>query len=209
MSRELMRTIVKRSIDISLSSLVLLLLGPLLALAAAAVWIESGSPVLFRQERVGKNFVTFRILKFRTMRVRSAGSSVTIRGDIRITRVGRILRSTKLDELPQFWNVLKGQMSVVGPRPEVPEYVQLFKERYESILTVCPGITDLASIHYRHEEEILAKSGNPLREYRERILPTKLDLADKYLRERTVLRDLEIIARTAVVTFWSTTSTRK
>jgi len=190
----------KRSVDILLSALIVLLLSPVFAAVALAVWLESGSPVMFRQVRIGRGFCRFGILKFRTMRVDAVGPLVTVGGDRRITRVGRILRLTKLDELPQLWNVLLGEMSMVGPRPEVPEYVELFRDRYRTILAVRPGITDLASIYYRNEEAILAQSRDPLHEYSNRILPIKLELADRYIRERSFLRDVAIIARTVIVT---------
>lgn len=188
--------LLKRCMDIALSSLVLLLLSPILIAVALALWLDFGSPVLFRQERVGLRFRRFNILKFRTMRVAS-GPSVTVAGDDRITRVGKFLRRTKLDELPQFWNVLRGDMSLVGPRPEVPEYVELFRERYVIVLTVRPGITDLASIHFRNEEEILSRSSEPLKVYAERILPAKLDLAEEYIRTRTGFGDISILLHTA------------
>jgi lipopolysaccharide/colanic/teichoic acid biosynthesis glycosyltransferase len=116
-----------------------------------------------------------------------------------VTRVGRILRKTKIDELPQLWNVLLGDMSLVGPRPEIPEYVEQFKARYERILAIRPGITDLASIRFRNEEQLLAVSPEPLREYVERILPLKLDLADEYLQTASLSRDLSILFQTVVV----------
>jgi lipopolysaccharide/colanic/teichoic acid biosynthesis glycosyltransferase len=194
--------LLKRCVDIVLSALILLLMSPVLLGATLAVWLDSGSPVLFRQERVGLGFRRFYILKFRTMRHQSVGPSVTVDGDSRILRVGRFLRLSKIDELPQFWNVLRGEMSVVGPRPEVPEYVEMYNERFRRILAVRPGITDLASICFRDEESILAQSENPLSEYKERILPIKLDLADKYIQEQSILIDLTIILRTAVVTLW-------
>jgi lipopolysaccharide/colanic/teichoic acid biosynthesis glycosyltransferase len=189
--------LVKRCVDIALSSLVLLLLSPILIVVALAVWLGSGSPILFRQQRVGLRFRRFHILKFRTMRV-GDGRPVTVAGDDRITRVGRLLRATKLDELPQFWNVLRGDMSLVGPRPEVPEYVELFRERYRTVLTVRPGITDLASIHFRNEEEVLSRSADPLREYAGRVLPAKLDLAEEYASTHTVFGDICILFRTAI-----------
>jgi len=176
------------------------LTSPILAGATLAIWLDSGLPILFRQERVGLKFTRFRILKFRSMRVQSAGPLVTVGGDTRITRVGKVLRLTKIDELPQLWNVLLGEMSMVGPRPEVPEYVELFKERYRNILNIRPGVTDFASIYFRNEEEILARSPDPLNDYRSRVLSIKLDLAEKYLREQSLLCDLGIIVRTAVVT---------
>ena len=188
--------LLKRCIDVALSALVLLLLSPIVIAVALVLWLTSGSPVLFRQERVGLRFRRFNILKFRTMRIAS-GPSVTVAGDDRITPVGKFLRRTKLDELPQFWNVLRGNMSLVGPRPEVPEYVELFRERYGIVLTVRPGITDLASIHFRNEEEILSRSSEPFREYADRILPVKLDLAEEYIRTRTVVGDISILFHTA------------
>lgn len=189
--------LLKRCIDIALSALVLSMLSPLLAAIALAVWLDSGSPVVFRQYRVGLNFRRFHMFKFRTMRAAS-GPSVTVAGDKRITRVGTFLRLTKLDELPQLWNVLCGDMSLVGPRPEVPEYVELFKERYRKILTVRPGITDLASIRFRDEEQTLSRSAKPLTEYTERILPAKLDLADKYINSRTAVGDFSILFQTVI-----------
>jgi lipopolysaccharide/colanic/teichoic acid biosynthesis glycosyltransferase len=188
----------KRSMDVALSSLVLVMLSPILAAVALAVWLDSGRPILFDQERVGLAFQRFRILKFRTMRVQNEGPAVTVAGDRRITRVGKLLRAAKLDELPQLWNVLRGDISLVGPRPEVPEYVEMFKDRYCRVLTVRPGITDLASIRFRNEEAILSQSREPLREYAECILPAKLDLADEYIRTRSVVGDLSILLRTAI-----------
>jgi len=131
------------------------------------------------------------------MRTGVSGPSITIAGDRRITRLGGMLRAAKLDELPQLWNVLRGDMSLVGPRPEIPEYVEQFKARYERILAIRPGITDLASIRFRNEEEILAASPEPLREYVERVLPLKLDLADEYLQTASLFGDLSILLQTA------------
>jgi lipopolysaccharide/colanic/teichoic acid biosynthesis glycosyltransferase len=188
--------LMKRGADVVLSLLVLLLLSPILAIVAMAVWLESGGPVLFRQKRVGLGFMPFEIVKFRTMRP-VGGPLITVAGDIRVTRVGKFLRETKLDEVPQFWSVLRGHMIIVGPRPEVPKYVELFIERYRKVLTVRPGITDLASIRFRHEEDILYGSTDPLKEYAERILPAKLDLAEEYVSTRTCLGDISIMFRTA------------
>jgi len=199
----------KRCMDVIISLAVLAVTSPLWVVIASAVWLESGRPILFRQQRVGKGFSLFELLKFRTMRVATTGPSVTVAGDNRISRVGRFLRLTKADELPQFWNVLWGEMSVVGPRPEVPEYVEFYKERYRSILAVRPGITDLASIYFRSEEAVLAQSQDPLREYRERVLPAKLDLADKYIQEQSVFGDFVIILRTAMVTLWAGASSKR
>jgi len=153
-------------------------------------------PVLFRHRRVGLGFRQFEILKFRTMRIQASGPAVTVAGDSRITRVGKFLRATKLDELPQFWNVLIGDMSLVGPRPEVEEYVYLFRDRYRNILKIRPGITDIASIRYRNEESLLAKGADPLREYTQSILPMKLDLAEEYIRTRSLRLDCLILLKT-------------
>jgi lipopolysaccharide/colanic/teichoic acid biosynthesis glycosyltransferase len=189
----------KRLFDILMSAFVLVVLSPLLLLLSVAIIIDSGFPVFFSQVRVGRGFRKFRLRKFRTMRTGLSGSLITVAGDSRITRLGRLLRNAKLDEVPQFWNVLCGEMSVVGPRPEVPEYVALFQERYQRILAVRPGITDLASIHFRNEEAVLAMSRDPLCDYRERVLPMKLDLADRYLQTRSFCGDFAIIARTALI----------
>jgi lipopolysaccharide/colanic/teichoic acid biosynthesis glycosyltransferase len=187
---------VKRALDLVVSGVAIVLLAPVIAAIAAAVLLDSGSPVFYGQERVGLDFRRFRIWKFRSMRPSNSGSKITVRGDSRITRIGRVLRATKLDELPQLWNVFVGQMSLVGPRPEVPEYVEMYRNRYEAILTVRPGITDLASIQFRDEEVILAASADPIEYYTSQILPAKLDLADAYLRKRSLLLDMSIILRT-------------
>lgn len=189
----------KRLFDVFVSAVVLVAVSPLLLVVSVAIVADSGFPVFFSQERVGRGFRRFRLRKFRTMRTGTPGSSITVAGDSRITGIGRTLRKSKLDEIPQFWNVLRGEMSVVGPRPEVQEYVGLYRERYRKVLSVRPGITDLASIHFRNEEAILAASEDPLREYRERVLPMKLDLADRYLETQSFYRDFAIIARTAKV----------
>jgi lipopolysaccharide/colanic/teichoic acid biosynthesis glycosyltransferase len=136
------------------------------------------------------------------MRPDGVGPSITVSGDKRVTRVGRYLRASKLDEFPQLWNVLIGEMSLVGPRPEVPEYVELFRLRYEHILSVRPGITDLASIRFRGEERILAASQDPLQEYVKAILPQKLTLAEEYIRRRSVWLDLWILLKTVSIVFW-------
>ena len=152
----------KRVFDIVVSAAALTLLWPVLLVVAAAVWLDSGSPILFAQQRVGRGFRCFTVWKFRSMRS-ARGSLITASGDSRITRVGRVLRQTKLDELPQLWNVLRGNMSLVGPRPEVPQYVELFRSRYQHILSVRPGITDPAALAFIDEERLLARSPDPAR----------------------------------------------
>lgn len=189
---------VKRAFDILFALVLLLLLLPMLLLFALAVAITSPGGALFRQKRVGRGGMPFRLLKFRTMRPGSeAKGQLTIGGrDPRITGVGYFLRKTKLDELPQLWNVLKGDMSVVGPRPEVPKYVALYSAEQREVLSVRPGITGMASIHYIDENELLARSSDPQRAYVEEVMPAKLALDLKYVRERSFLLDLRIIFAT-------------
>lgn len=191
---------IKRFLDLVLSAIILMVLSPLILAIALAVWADSGLPIFYRQKRVGRRFCSFTILKFRTMRVNSSGLLVTVRGDKRVSKVGAVLRATKLDEVPQFWNVLRGDMSLVGPRPEVEDFVMLYEERFRSVLSIRPGITDLASIYFRNEEEVLARSEDPLGTYRERILPMKLTFAERYVQDHSIFGDLAIIARTAIVT---------
>jgi lipopolysaccharide/colanic/teichoic acid biosynthesis glycosyltransferase/glycosyltransferase involved in cell wall biosynthesis len=190
--------IVKRTLDLCGSLLGLIVLAPLFALVAALIKIDSSGPVFFRQERIGKNFRPFMIYKLRTM-VRDAprrGGTVTTTQDPRITKLGAILRDTKLDELPQLINVLKGEMSLVGPRPEVQEYVQMFKTQYATVLSIRPGMTDLASLKYRHEAEILSWAADPEEEYVRHILPDKLRLAEEYVRRSCLGLDLALIFKT-------------
>ena len=189
--------LLKRLFDIAASGIGLLLLAPLLL--GIAVWIkrDSPGPVFFRQERVGLHGRTFRIHKFRTMRVANAGVLITSADDDRITPVGAFLRRTKLDELPQLLNVFLGDMSLVGPRPEVPRYVALYPADVRAeVLSVRPGITDLASVQYRSESTLLAQSADPERTYVDTILPAKLALCRQYVRERSLGLDLKIIGMT-------------
>ncbi|MBS0508182.1 MAG: sugar transferase [Proteobacteria bacterium] len=189
----------KRLFDILFAALALLLLCPLLLAAALWVRLDSPGPVLFRQRRVGRGGRPFDIYKFRTMvtGAEAAGPQITVGADARITRAGAWLRHTKVDELPQFLNVLLGDMSVVGPRPEVPRYVALYPpELCALVLSVRPGITDLASIAYRDESSLLARSSDPERAYVEQILPAKLAYAEQYVATRTLWLDLRIIGWT-------------
>lgn len=188
----------KRAFDLFWSLIGLVFCWPLFLIAAVAIKLDSTGPVIFKQERIGRGFRPFFIYKFRTM-VNDAplkGGALTASGDPRVTRVGRMLRQTKLDELPQLINVLKGDMSLVGPRPEVRKYVEVFRERYKVILTVRPGITDLASLKYRDESAILAAAENPEAEYLKRILPDKLRLAEDYVRQASIGLDLRLIVQT-------------
>ena len=195
----------KRSIDVVVAIGGLVVLLPVLGIVAFSVLISSGHPVLFQQLRVGKGGGLFSLVKFRTMSIlrgseRGAFDAGSTR---RVTRVGGVLRKTKLDELPQLWNVLRGEMSLVGPRPEVQRWVEVYPERWARVLTMRPGITDPASILYRNEEEILASSSDPEKTYREEILPRKLDCYEAYVREHTFWGDLRIILKTIKVGVWN------
>jgi len=188
----------KRLLDMTVAAVGLVVLSPLLAAVAALVRLTSPGPVFFRQERMGRAFRPFRIYKFRTM-VQDAprkGSLVTFGADPRITCLGRFLRATKIDELPQLINVFVGDMSLVGPRPEVRKYVEMFRADYEEILRVRPGITDPASIKYRNEAEILGRAENPERVYVEQVLPEKIRLAKEYSHNCSLWLDILIILKT-------------
>jgi lipopolysaccharide/colanic/teichoic acid biosynthesis glycosyltransferase len=190
---------VKRTLDIAMAVLALLLLAPLLLLAAAAIKLDSPGPVFYRQQRVGRGGRLFRIHKFRTMRHNpaDAGPQITVGADPRVTRTGALLRQTKLDELAQLIDVLQGSMSIVGPRPEVPRYVALYPPHLrEKVLSVRPGITDPTSLEYRNEGELLARAPDPQREYVEVILPRKVAGAARYVDEASLLTDLRVIGRT-------------
>ncbi|HNP84216.1 MAG TPA: sugar transferase [Nitrospira sp.] len=195
---------IKRLVDIVAASIGLLLLSPLFLILAALIKLDSSGPVLFRQERIGRGFIPFLIYKFRTMAAGRAneGLCITSRNDARITRVGRWLRATKLDELPQLLNVLIGDMSLVGPRPEVRHYVELFRSEYEPLLSIRPGMTDLASLKYRDEGDFLAQVEDPEAEYVTRILPDKIELGNMYLRRASLLFDLSLILNTLLRLVW-------
>ena len=188
----------KRAMDVLLSGAALLALWPLFLAIALAIKLDDPGPVFYRQVRVGRGGAPFRIFKFRSM-VRDAdkkGLTITVGRDSRITRVGAFLRKTKLDELAQLLNVLRGDMSFVGPRPEVEEYVALYTPRQRQVLLVRPGITDYASIAYRNENELLAGAEDPRKMYIEEIMPAKLELNMKYLREISPLSDVKLILGT-------------
>jgi lipopolysaccharide/colanic/teichoic acid biosynthesis glycosyltransferase len=189
----------KRLFDLLGAATALLLLSPLLLLAALAIKLDSPGPVFFRQERVGRRGVPFRIHKFRTMRAGAPGLQITVGDDPRITRVGRVLRRTRIDELPQFIDVLQGTMSLVGPRPEVPRYVAHYPPALrDRALAVRPGITDPASLAYIDEGALLARAADPEREYIEVILPQKLRQAADYAERATLWTDLGVLWRTAL-----------
>jgi lipopolysaccharide/colanic/teichoic acid biosynthesis glycosyltransferase len=180
----------------AVAGLALVTLFPVLLLCSLAIFLEDRSAVLFRQHRTGKNGRSFLLLKLRSMKPISKGRSITARGDKRITAVGRLLREYKIDELPQLWNVFRGDMSLVGPRPEVPEYVDLSDPRWQIVLSVKPGITDLASLAFRDEEHLLSQQNDPEKFYRDWLLPRKLDLSTHYIRTRSLSTDLRLIALT-------------
>lgn len=186
----------KRAFDVILSLAGLILLGPFLAIVALLIKCDSKGPVFFKQERIGKGFRPFWIYKFRTMRQAAGGPRLTVGQDSRITRIGWFLRKTKLDELPQLINVLKGEMSLVGPRPEVREYVELFRTDYEKILKVRPGVTDMASLKYEDEATVLGQFKDPEEEYVKRILPDKIRLAEEYVSRASFFFDLGLILKT-------------
>jgi lipopolysaccharide/colanic/teichoic acid biosynthesis glycosyltransferase len=190
--------VIKRVVDIVGAVVGLLLASPVLLVAAVLIKVDSPGPVLFCQERIGRGFIPFVIYKLRTMAVgRDEGKSALTRDkDSRVTRIGGWLRATKIDELPQLVNVLLGDMSVVGPRPEVPRYVDMFRQDYAELLTIRPGMTDLASLKYRNEEVLLARAEDPEVEYVSRILPDKIHLAKSYLRQSSLLFDLLLVIRT-------------
>ena len=200
LARRKPQLIAKRAMDIVLSACALAILWPLLLLIALAIWIDDPGPVFYRQVRVGRNGKTFRIFKFRSMVMDAdkKGLAITVGRDSRITRVGTVLRKTKLDELAQLLNVLFGQMSFVGPRPEVPKYVELYTPYQRQVLLVRPGITDYASIAYRNENDLLAGAPNPETMYIEQIMPDKIELNMKYLREISPLADIRLILKTIV-----------
>jgi lipopolysaccharide/colanic/teichoic acid biosynthesis glycosyltransferase len=188
----------KRIFDILFSSFILLCFLPFGLIISFLIAFSSPGGILYRQERIGKGGIPFFILKFRSMRTDSdtKGKLTVGMRDPRITSIGFFIRKYKLDEFPQFVNVLKGEMSVVGPRPEVMEYVNLYNNDQRKVLQVKPGITDYASLYYFKENELLAQSVDPQKTYIEEIMPAKLKLNEKYLENPTVFHDLKIIFKT-------------
>lgn len=194
--------IIKRIVDIVFSLCGLILLLPLFL--AIAIWIkcDSPGPVFFRQERVGYLGKLFRMHKFRTMFADASGISLTMNNDPRVTRCGRFLRRFKLDELPQLFDVLAGNMSLVGPRPEVPRYMAHYPEEIKKIvLSVRPGITDMAAIHFKDENKLLRSATDPEKDYLEKILPLKIKLYQEYIANRSLALDLKLIFQTIKALF--------
>ena len=192
--------VVKRIFDFICSTLGLIVLSPILIAIAIKIKIGSDGPVFFKQIRVGEKNKEFEILKFRTMVVdaEKLGRQITVGNDNRITKIGAFLRKYKLDELPQLINVFKGDMSLVGPRPEVPRYVKLYNEEQRKVLDVKPGITDLASIRYRDENDLLGEAENPDDFYINTIMPDKLALNLEYIKKNNVFFDIYIILKTII-----------
>lgn len=194
----------KRAFDLCCVLPSLILLSPLFLLIAVWIKLDSRGPVFFLQTRIGQFGKPFQIFKFRTMHPSGKGPNLTIGRDSRITRLGHFLRRYKLDELPQLINVLKGDMSIVGPRPEVPEYVELYPDGIkEYVLSVPVGITDYASIEFHNESEMLATSQQPEIDYVQKILPTKLAYHQQYVKEQSFYLDIVLILKTLKRIFFS------
>jgi lipopolysaccharide/colanic/teichoic acid biosynthesis glycosyltransferase len=187
----------KRSVDIALAGLLLAMALPFLAIAAIIIKLDSEGPVIFRQVRIGLRFKRFQILKLRTMRVSSGGPAYTLGADERITWPGRWLRCFKFDELPQLWNVVRGDMSLVGPRPVVPELAVEFKQSYDLLLGARPGLTDPATLKYCREAEILALVPDPLEYFKTVVTPDKLRISQAYQQRANLWTDLGVMAGTA------------
>ncbi|ARV16859.1 glycosyl transferase [Polaribacter sp. SA4-12] len=190
----------KRVFDFIISFISLLFIFPILFLISIIIKISSPGPVFYKQTRVGENNKDFKIFKFRTMHLNADKKGLlTIGGrDPRVTTIGYYLRKSKLDELPQLINVVKGDMSFVGPRPEVRQYVNLYSETQKKVLNVKPGITDLASIEFRNENEILSEQEDPNQYYIDYIMPKKLEINLKYITQRSLIKDLDVIIKTFI-----------
>jgi lipopolysaccharide/colanic/teichoic acid biosynthesis glycosyltransferase len=193
----------KRCFDLLFALTGLILLSPLFLSISIFIWVNDRGPVFFKHRRIGRYGKPFNLYKFRSMSQRSSATNESFEpGDkSRITAVGKILRKTKLDELPQLMNILMGEMSLVGPRPEVEKWVNIYPDRWKVVLSVKPGMTDNASILFRSEESILAGSEDPVMTYQEEILPRKLDLYEDYVRNRSFWGDLRLIFKTLIYLF--------
>ena len=188
---------IKRTFDFCSSLIGLIVLFPILILISFAIKIGSKGPVLFSQKRVGKDGKLFTLIKFRSMTVQQeSNSTATVRGDLRITKIGEFLRKYKLDELPELWNVIKGEMSLVGPRPDVPGYADRLKGKDREILKLRPGITGTASLKYANEEEILASQQDPQKYNDEVIFPDKVKVNLEYYENQSLWLDIKIIFAT-------------
>ncbi len=189
---------IKRIFDFFASAVGLLLLIPFFLMIALAIFLEDGAPVFFKQRRVRINGNFFWMWKFRSMVVNAEklGMQITVGHDRRITRLGHWLRANKLDELPQLWNVFVGDMSLVGPRPEVPHYVSMYTSQQQEILKLKPGITDPASIRFKNESELLANSNEPEKFYIEELMPQKIVMNLSYAKKANLLSDIQVILQT-------------
>jgi len=190
--------VLKRGVDIALSGVLLIVSLPFLAVAALVIKLDSEGPVFFRQARIGRNFRRFRIVKLRSMRLSGLGLGYTLNEDPRVTRAGRWLRWLKVDELPQLWNVFRGEMSMVGPRPVVPELALEYRQAYKLLLTVRPGLTDPATLKYCHEEQFLLLVPDPLLYYKTILVPDKLRISAAYLERANLWSDLGVLTGTAI-----------
>jgi lipopolysaccharide/colanic/teichoic acid biosynthesis glycosyltransferase len=193
--------VLKRSVDIVLSGILFALALPILAIASVVIKMDSRGPAIFRQDRMGRGFRRFQLLKLRTMQLSRDGPAITLGADSRITRSGRWLRWLKFDELPQLWNVLRGDMSMVGPRPVIPQLTMEFRWEYERLLKVRPGLTDPAAIKYCREAEVLASVPEPLKYFKTVVTPDKLRISMDYLPKADVLSDFGVMVKTAVVLY--------
>ena len=191
-----------RGLDVGVALAAVIVLSPLFLILAILILIADGRPVFFRQKRVGRHGELFEILKFRTMEFENGGPAITAAGDRRVTQVGAKLRKYKLDELPQLFCVLRGHMSLIGPRPEVPKYVEPSDDLWEEVLQMRPGITDLATLAFRNEEDMLALAEDPETLYRSSVLPEKLRLNIAYQHSRSLKRDLKLLWLTARYSFY-------
>lgn len=189
------KIVLKRLIDILFSIAALIVLSPVIVIISLIIFFQSGSPIFFYQERVGKNWRKFKIIKFRTMikNAHNIGHKISTNDDLRVTKAGRFLRKYKLDELPQLFNILKGDMSIVGPRPEIPKFVNVFSNEYSEILKIKPGLSDYAALIYSNEASLIEPSHNPEEYYKSEILPQKIKLYKRYIEEMGFLTDIKII----------------
>jgi len=187
---------IKRLLDILLSLAALSILSPLFCFTILFIKLDSNGPAFFRQQRIGKDFRPFGLIKFRSMVHNPQKSQFNPGDESRVTRIGRFIRKTKIDELPELLNVLRGNMSIIGPRPEVSRYVEIYPDKFNKILSVRPGLSDFASIKYRDEEKILSNQYDPERFYIETILPDKLRLAQQYVDAISFQTDMKIIFET-------------
>lgn len=193
----------KRLFDLVCTIPGLIILAPALLMIALLIWLDDRGPIFYRQERIGKGGRPFRIWKFRSMIINAdkKGKLITVGGDPRISRIGFWLRKLKLDEFPQLFNVITGEMSLVGPRPEVPYYVDFYTQDQRRVLELIPGITDNASIKYRHENDLLAYSLDPERTYINEIMPEKIRLNMEYASRANVWQDILVILNTLLKIF--------